>query len=91
MYINTGHHIGNTVYFLQGGECVTRGEVREIHVSKYEHGQHILYAVVFMNSDGEKAERRLSENELHHSADSAFYAWDRAHPAETPTPETAEA
>mgnify|MGYP000983188862 CR=1 FL=1 len=88
MYISTEFRVGETVYFTDDGNSVIRCDIREVRVTQYASSQHIAYLLTY-GTDGYEVIR--DESKLSRRADSAFSAWDRAHPAETPTPETAEA
>jgi hypothetical protein len=86
MYISTEFRVGETVYFTDDGNSVTRADIKEIRVTQYYHSQHVAYRLAYGGNDYEVLR---DESKLHRRADSAFSAWDRDHPQAQP--EVAEA
>lgn len=76
MYVSTTYGVGDTVYFTDDGACVIRATVREIRITQYEHSTSTRYLLIY----GEDSELTREEDKLYRNPESAFRAYDRAHP-----------
>lgn len=81
MYISSSFDIGATVYILHPNACmVIRGEVTHINVRKEAGRTTVRYGVTYTDTEGREVRDERQGDDLHHRPESAFYAWDQAHP-----------